>query len=156
MRSEVRLVVWTVVTIAAVVVATTWGAELRSVAPELRTRLQPSKYLYFRNIRSAEYEIRELEGMTLYIPEERSDSGWFQIAVLWREEQAFVVWETPDSLTHRTATRPDGLGVWDPDTAGLATHWWIAFRHTAGTDDAHYVVRDYFEMVNALPEYFDN
>jgi hypothetical protein len=48
------------------------------------------------------------------------------------------------------------LGVWDPDTAGLATHWWIAFRHTAGTDDAHYVVRDYFEMVNALPEYFDN
>ena len=155
MRSEVRLVVWTVGIIAAVVVATTWGAELRSVAPELRTRLQHSRYLYFRNVRSADYQIRELDGMTVYIPEERSDSGWFQIAVLWRDEQAYIIWETSDSLTHRSAVRPDGLGVWDPDTAGLPTHWWIAFRHTSATKDPHYALRDYFEMVNALPEYFE-
>lgn len=155
MRSEVRLVVWTVGIIAAVVVATTWGAELRAVAPELRTRLQHSRYLYFRNVRSADYQIRELDGMTVYIPEERSDSGWFQIAVLWRDEQAYIIWETPDSLTHRSAVRPDGLGVWDPDTAGLPTHWWIAFRHTSATNDPHYALRDYFEMVNALPEYFE-
>jgi len=155
MRSEVRLVVWTVGIIAAVVVATTWGAELRSVAPELRTRLQHSRYLYFRNVRSADYQIRELDGMTIYIPEERSDSGWFQIAVLWRDEHAYIIWETPDSLTHRSAVRPDGLGVWDPDTAGLSTHWWIAFRSTAKTKDPHYALHDYFEMVNALPEYFE-
>ena len=155
MRSEVRLVVWTLGIIAVVVVATTWGAELRAVAPELRTRLQHSRYLYFRNVRSADYQIRELDGMTVYTPKERSDSGWFQIAVLWHDEQAYIIWETPDSLTHRTSVRPDGLGVWDPDTAGLPTHWWIAFRHTSATNDPHYALRDYFEMVNALPEYFE-
>jgi hypothetical protein len=156
MRSEVRLVLWTFAVIFAVVVVTTWGAELKSVPPEFRTRLSSSKYLYFRNVRSADYEIREMEGMTLYLPEDRSDSGWFQIAVLWRDEQAYIIWETPESLTHEWAPRPDGQGLWDPDTASLTSHWWIAFNSCSSLDDPHYVLNDYFEMVNAHPEFFEN
>lgn len=154
MRSEVRLVIWTVAIIASVVLATTWGAEFQPPAPEMRTKLPRSGYLYFRNVRSADYEVVELDGMTVYLPEDRADSGWFQIVVLWRSEEAYVVWETPDSLTHRIAARPDGLGQWDPDTSRMPTHWWIAFRTLNSVEEPPYALNDYFEMVHASPEYF--
>jgi hypothetical protein len=154
MRSEIRLVLWAIAVIIIIVFITTFGVGTLPSAAEMRTRLPRSSYLYFKNIRSADYEIRELDGMTLYLPEERSDTGWFQIVVLWREEEAYIVWETPDSLSHKVGQRPDGNGLWDPDTARMPTHWWIAFRALQVEEDAPYPLNDYFEMVQARPEYF--
>lgn len=155
MRGEIRLVYWTVATVVVVIIATTWGSTPQTTPPEMRTKLLRASYLYFRNVRSADYEIREFDGMTVYLPEERSDTGWFQIVVLWRDEEAYVVWETPDSLSHEISTRPDGGGLWDPDTSRMPTHWWIAYRVLQSNQDVHYSIKDYFEMVRATPEHFD-
>lgn len=155
MRSEIRLVYWAVATVVVVVAATTWGATTQITSPEMRTKLLRASYLFFRNVRSADYEIRELDGMTVYIPEERSDTGWFQIVVLWRDEAAYVVWETPDSLSHQISARPDGGGLWDPDTSRMPTHWWIAYRVLQSNQDVPYSLNDYFKMVQATPEDFN-
>lgn len=113
------------------------------------TKLRAADYLRFKNLRSADYDRLELDGMTVFQPEDRDPSGWWQIVVDWRHDQAFIVWETPPGGTHVVQPRPDGLGLWDPDTAHLEPQWKMARTCSVQQEDPPYVLVDYFTLVRA-------
>ena len=152
MNPGTRLALWTAAAVVLVVAVSVAVSEFSPRPLAYRTELGASRYLYFRNVRSADYDRIERDGMTIYLPEDRDSAGWFQIVVLWRDDRAHIVWETPPSRAHSVIQLPDRSGMWDPDTAHLDVHWWAARRSLDGVDDPPYVLLDYFRMVVALPE----
>ena len=117
-----------------------------------RTDMQENRHLYFKNIRSIHYLRGEVgNGIFVYTPKVRGDSGHFVIRINTYSQEAHLRWVRGNPPGRPTVVRPDSLGYWNPDTAGAQTHWHqglYAFKHRQRPAR---VLRDYFELVDLNP-----
>jgi hypothetical protein len=122
-----------------------------------RNALQENRWLYFTNIRSIKYTRTEYgEGVSRFTPEDHTtDRGGFVIRVNRRTAEANIVWQRGTAAEGLIA-RPDSLGLWDPDTAQLATHWNMALRQVQRQRRPDRVLSDYFELVGIFSEHLKN
>lgn len=119
-------------------------------------RIQPNRLLFFNNIRSSGYDLIEGDGFQVFAPKERSDSGWYQIIVHWRADQAHILKASGgDSAKDPTANLIFCGGVLRDSTA-QNRYWNTAFKELAESPNPHYALRDYFELVDRLPKVQNN
>jgi len=122
-----------------------------------RNNLQENRLLYFTNIRSIHYTRTEYgEGILRYTPEDQTtDRGGFVIRINRHSAEANIVWQR-GTAAERLVERPDSLGLWDPDTAQLPTHWNMALRQLRRQRRPDRVLSDYFELIGIFPEHLKN
>lgn len=119
-------------------------------------RIQPNRLLFFNNIRSSGYDLIEGDGFQVFAPQERSDSGWYQIIVHWRADQAHILWASSgDSAKDPAANLIFCEGVLRDSTARIG-YWNTARNELAESPNPHYVLRDYFELIDRLPKVGNN
>ena len=144
---------WAVGITASVLVLVVATHEPQPLDLSFRTKLQENRLLYFRNIRSIKYQRTDYgNGISTYTPNSSANEGGFVIQVNTHTSEAHLVWSRGASDPGSTLPRPDSLGIWNPDTAQLATHWHMGLRRLQREPKPERVLLDYFELIGLFPE----
>jgi hypothetical protein len=119
-------------------------------------RIQSNRLLFFKNIRSSGYDLIEGDGIQVFAPKGRSDSGWYQIIVHWRADQAHILWvPSEDSAKNPDANLIFCEGVLR-DSSAQIRYWNSALKEFTESPNPHYELRDYFELMDRLPKLQNN
>ena len=98
MKPERRLLWLGIGAVAAGLILSMLFFEAAEPETSYTARIQSNRLLFFKNIRSSGYDLIEGDGFQVYAPKERSDSGWYQIIVHWRADQAHILWVSGEAL----------------------------------------------------------
>lgn len=115
-------------------------------------RIQYNRLLFFKNIRSSGYDLIEGDGFQVFAPKGRSDSGWYQIIVHWRADQAHILWASREDSAKDPAANLIYCERVLRDSTALNRFWNSALKELAESPNPHYALRDYFELIDRLPK----
>ena len=153
MVNERNILWWAAGIIAAVLAVAVATHEPQAMDLRFRNALQDNRFLYFTNIRSIKYARTDYGGgISTFTPTGTSNLGGFIIHVNAHLGEAHIVWSRGAEERGTLVPRPDSRGMWNPDTAQLATHWHMALRRLQREPKPERVLLDYFELVGMFPE----
>ena len=156
MKPEQRLLWLGIGAVAAGLILSMLFFEPAEPETSYTTQIQSNRLLFFKNIRSSGYDLNEGDGFQVFAPKERSSSGWHQILVHWRADQAHILWVSgEDSAKDPAANLIFCEGVLR-DSATQNRYWNAALKELAESPNPHYVLRDYFELIDRLPKVQNN
>ena len=156
MKPERRLLWLGIGAVAAGLILSMMFFEAAEPETSYTARIQPNRLLFFKNIRSSGYDLIEGDGIQVFAPKGRSDSGWYQIIVHWRADQAHILWvSSEDSAKNPAANLIFCEGVLG-DSLAQNSYWNTALKELAESPNPHYALRDYFELIDRLPKVQNN
>ena len=151
MKTERRLLWLGIGAVAAGLILSMLFFEAAEPETSYTARIQSNRLLFFKNIRSRGYDLIEGDGFQVFAPKERVSSGWHQILVHWRADQAHILWVAgEDSIKDPASNLIFCEGVLR-DSATQNRYWNAALKELAESPNPHYVLRDYFELIDRLP-----
>ena len=156
MKPERRLLWLGIGAVAAGLILSMMFFEAAEPETSYTTQIQSNRLLFFKNIRSSGYDLIEGDGFQVFAPKGRSDSGWYQIIVHWRADQAHILWVSgEDSAKDPAANLIFCEGVLR-DSIVKNSYWNTALKELAESPNPHYALRDYFELIDRLPKVQNN
>ena len=156
MKTERRLLWLGIGAVAAGLILSMLFFEAAESETSYTARIQSNRLLFFKNIRSSGYDLIEGDGFQVFAPKERVSSGWHQILVHWRADQAHILWVSgEDSVKDPASNLIFCEGVLR-DSATQNKYWTAALKELAKSPNPHYVLRDYFELIDRLPKVKNN
>ena len=156
MKPDRRLLWLGISTVAASLILSMLFYEAVEPETSYSARIQSNRLLFFKNIRSSGYDLIEGDGFQVFAPKGRSDSGWYQIIVHWRADQAHILWVSgEDSAKDPAANLIFCEGVLR-DSIAKNRYWNSALKELAELPNPHYALRDYFELIDRLPKVQNN
>ena len=156
MKPERRLLWLGIGAVAAGLILSMLFFEAAEPETSYTARIQSNRLLFFKNIRSSGYDLIEGDGFQVYAPKERSDSGWYQIIVHWRADQAHILWVSGEALIKDESANLIFCEGVLRDSATQNRYWNVALKELAESPNPHYVLRDYFELLDRLPKVKNN
>jgi len=152
MKPEQRLLWLGIGAVAAGLILSMLFFEPAEPETSYTTQIQSNRLLFFKNIRSSGYDLIEGDGIQVFAPKDRSDSGWYQIIVHWRADQAHILWASSED----SAKDPVGNLIFCEGVLGdsIAQNWYwnSALKELTESPNPHYALRDYFELIDRLPK----
>ena len=152
MKTERRLLWLGIGAVAAGLILSMLFFEPAEPETSYTARIQSNRLLFFKNIRSRGYDLIEGDGFQVFAPKERVSSRWHQILVHWRADHAHILWVAgEDSVKDPASNLIFCEGVLR-DSATQNRYWNAALKELAESPNPHYVLRDYFELIDRLPK----
>jgi hypothetical protein len=156
MKPDRRLLWLGISTVAASLILSMLFYEAVEPETSYSARIQSNRLLFFKNIRSSGYDVIEGDGFQVFTPKERSDSGWHQILVHWRADQAHILWVSDEASAKDPAANLNFCEGVLRDSAAQNRYWIRALDQLVESPNPDYVLRDYFELIGRLPKVQNN
>ena len=156
MKPEQRLLWLGIGAVAAGLILSMLFFEPAEPETSYTTQIQSNRLLFFKNIRSSGYDLIEGDGFQVYAPKECSDSGWYQIIVHWRADQAHILWVSGEALIKDESANLIFCEGVLRDSSAQNRYWTAALKELAESPKPDYVLRDYFELIDRLPKVQNN
>ena len=156
MKPDRRLLWIGISTVAASLILSMLFYEAVEPETSYSARIQSNRLLFFKNIRSSGYDVIEGDGFQVFTPKDRSDSGWHQILVHWRADQAHILWVSSEASAKGPAANLNFCEGVLRDSIAKNSYWNTALKELAESPNPHYALRDYFELIDRLPKVQNN